>query len=106
MCNSVPPPRQENNNFMTQVGLKNSLNQESNNILGHLNHMNWYMFLLLLMLAVVILFFLGRYINISCNKKIERRAAAQSMRLRRTTSGTGMGAGDDDDYKRQHFVKQ
>ncbi|KAG7297683.1 hypothetical protein JYU34_018403 [Plutella xylostella] len=39
-------------------------------------------------------------------KKIERRAAAQSMRLRRTTSGTGMGAGDDDDYKRQHFVKQ
>lgn len=92
MCNSYnkPEPQQSSTNYNTQVGLKNKIEQDQANNYGvHLSQMNWYLFILLVLLVLVLVFFCVRYANICVNKKIERRSQANMIQMRRLQQDAG-----------------
>lgn len=100
MCNSYnkPEPQQSSNNYNTQIGFKNNIDQDQkNDYVAHLSQMKWYLFILLVLLVLVLVFVCVRYTNICINKRIERRAQANMIQMRRLQHEAG-------DWKANHSV--
>lgn len=82
MGNKLPTPEKtvEQQEIITQVGYNNHV-QHTNNILNQVSQLNWYIFVIIILVAAVGVFFVFRYVNKCINKKIDRRAQANLFRL-------------------------
>lgn len=86
MGNPSSKPKQaaetEHHDVYTQIGQNNHLEQTNNVIAQELSQMSWYLYLLIILIVIIVVLAILRYLNLSLNKRMDRRAEGSVMRMR------------------------